>query len=433
MIRIIFIILALPEGLLASYPEFFGTSPFTQAIGNQANLNVDDPSNNYYIPALSAYAKTINIAASMGLVDTKFEKIKNVVIKNPSTSDTSERGDVSTNYRNSRHGTFNIVLPFDGSTSAIGISLFSPFGNVIEADSGSSNLPEYVMYRTRYKRILAHINYARSLGERLSLSLGTHLGFQSTSKAYTQTSLNGAKYGSSSQIYSQVSPTLGGVVSILTNFKRQHFYFTYQQEMKSHIKAKVSGEINDPTGLLFSITLESMIYYDPHIFRLGWVKRLRRLSGFFSLEHQLWKHYKPPTISIERNSGIILPSNNHENLRMGNITVPKLGLHYSISNTLAFMTGFSFRPTPFKGDFAKSGNSLDSDSTIYSMGLELKTRFLDRPTQWGLSVQYHSLKSHDVVKSPLQENGSPGDKIGAPGYKIGGQVLTGTLGLRIGL
>ena len=434
MIKIVFIILALPLKSFASFPEFFGTSPFTQAIGNQANLNREDPSNNYYIPALSAYTKTINVTASTGFVDTKFEEIRNIVIKNSLNSDDIERGDVSTKYPKSHHGTFHIVLPLAyENAGALAFSIFSPFGKMLEAASGSSVLPEYIMYRSRYKRPLAYINYAHPLGERFSFSLGTHVGFQSRSKAYTQASLNGASYGSASEIYSQVSPTLGGIVSLLTNFKGQHLYFTYQQEMKSHIGAEVSGEINDPTRLLFNITLESMIYYDPHIFRIGWAKTQGRLSSFFSLEHQLWKGYKSPTITIRKNSGIILPSRNYGNLRMKNITVPKVGLHYAVSDSWTLMAGLSLRQTPLKGGFAGNGNSLDSDSSIYSTGFSLQTRFFGRPIEWGLSMQYHSLKDHNVVKSSLQENGSLGDKIGAPGYKIGGQILTGTLGVRIGL
>ena len=426
------IVIFLHIELKASYPDFFGTSPFTQAIGNQANLDQINPSNNYYIPASLAHATTPSTSISLGAMSTDFEEIKNIVVKNRSGSDTFRRGDVSTDYKHPRYTAIHLALPVSFKIkSALGISYFSPLGNILEVDSGSANLPEYVMYRSRHKRPLVYINYALALNDRFSLSLGTHFGFQSTSRAYTQVSLNGADYGSSSQVYSEISSTMGGILSLLKKTEDQYFYFSYQQQMKSNIAAEVFGEINDPTGLLFSITLNSMIYYDPHIFRMGWAKTQKRISLFLSLEHQLWKQYKPPTITIVRNSGIIQPSDNYDHFKTKNITIPKLGLSYAFSQRWSLLTGLSFRPTPLEKDFSGSGNTLDADSITYSIGPRFQSHILGKKIDWGLSGQYRFLKSQHVVKSPLQENGSPGEKIGSSGYKIGGRVLSFMMGLNV--
>ena len=421
-----------PTVLFASYAEFFGSSASTAAIGNQANLDPDDPSNNYYLPAILAHTKKIGFSLSLGSIDPEFKAIDGIVVKNRSNSDADERGRADVNYRTTYHGAVHLNLPIAHENAGnIGISFFSPVGFFVESDSGDPYLPEYVMYRSRYKRVLGYINYAHPLSRRFSLSLGAHLGLQSTIKADTQTSLNGAGYGSSTNANSRISPSLGAIASFLARLDGHHIYLTYQQEMKSNLSANVFGEINDPTGLLFNITLDTMLYYDPHTFRLGWMKRLGGFSSFLSLEYQLWKRYKTPSVTITRNSGILLPSNDYERLQAKDIVVPKVGLRYAFSDRWSLMAGLSSRPTPLKDDFSGNGNSIDSDSVLYALGSELHYRIAGYDFVFSASGQYHTLRERQIVKSPGQENGNPGDKIGSPGYPLGGRVLTGKLSAKI--
>ena len=293
----------------ASYAEFYGASSATASLGGQADLGSGAAANNYYAPSLLAGAANISGDLTLGVVSPRFRDIRGIVTKNSSNSDTTGRGDVSGHYPSSRHVALHLLLPLRPGRDSLGFSLFSPLGSVLKADSGDAHLPEYVLYRARHKRPALHLNYARSLGGGLSFSLGTHLGLQSTTKAHTQVSLAQAPYGSSSRSDATVSPSLGGILGLSkTTEGGHHYYMAYQQEMKSHVSAHVSGEINDPTGLLFDITLESLVYYDPHILRVGHMKRWGIWTSFLSLEHQLWRNYRPPVLTIRRNSGVILPS-----------------------------------------------------------------------------------------------------------------------------
>jgi len=67
---------------LASFPEYFGTGPTTSSIGNQANQDLDDASNIYYIPSLSAWSQKVSLSASASVVTHSVESITNIVTQN---------------------------------------------------------------------------------------------------------------------------------------------------------------------------------------------------------------------------------------------------------------------------------------------------------------------------------------------------------------
>ena len=185
--------------------------PRRRPSGGQANTDADDPANNYYLPAILAYTKNIGVSLSLGSVAPTFKDIGGIVVKNAANSDGDERGGVDTQYKTTYHGAVHFNLPIAHERAGnIGISFFSPVGFFVESDSGSPYLPEYVMYRSRYKRVLGYLNYAHPVSPRFAFSLGAHLGLQSTVRADTQTSLNGAGYGSSTNANSpHLSPPSG--------------------------------------------------------------------------------------------------------------------------------------------------------------------------------------------------------------------------------
>lgn len=421
---------SLPAAPSASYAEFFGASARAAGAGNQAGLDPSDPSNNYYVPALLALGSAPSFSATLGSVHPRFEPIEGVVVRNGSNSDGVERGPVPVDHGATRHGSFHLGLPLGGGRSGIvGVSFFSPLGVFVEAGSTPPLLPEYVMYRHRYRRVAGHANYARALGPTWAASLGAHMGLQSTVTADTQTSLNGAAHGSSTGAGSKVSPSLGVVASVLKDAGGHLLYLAYQQEMKSNLEAHVFGEINDPTGLMFDVTMETMLYYDPHIIRAGWMRRWGRLASFVSVERQLWGNYRTPVVRIRRNSGIMLPSDDLARVEARDVTVPKLGVRYALSDAWSFLGGVAFRPTPLSGDRSGNGNSLDADSVSWSAGAVAAGRVLGKRVEPSLSLQYRVLEGGRVAKAPGEEGGGPGERIGSPGYGVGGRVLTAQVGV----
>ena len=431
--KVLLLVLILPLNLYASFFEFYGSGAFSSAQGNQATLNNNDPSNHYYHPASMAWNKTILFSAHAASVSTDFNSINNIVTKNSTNSGSTETGSANTDYGQSYHSIVHASLPlaYPGA-GPLSLSFVAPFGGLAETNSGDARLPEYVMYHSRHKRTQVFVSYAHPLSEQWAVSLGTHLGFQASADASTQASLNGAGYGSSAGVKSKIDPSLAAVVSTTRKHEDGQVSFTYQQEMKSNLSAIANGEINDPTSVLFSITLDSMIYYDPHIFRFSLNQRLTStLEMSATAEYQMWSSYKPPTIFIKRNGGVLLPSDDYEKLKIKDIPVAHLGFVWHAFDTFSISYGAFWRPTPIEGDFSGAGNSLDTDVVGITGGFAHTLKLFEKDIEWGLSAQYHMLKELNVSKTSGQENGSAGSKIGAPGYKIGGEVLTGSIGARM--
>jgi len=417
----------------AHVAEFFGAGATTMAVGNQASFDTNDGALGYYSAALLAHQEKLSLSFSTIHIKTKFEDINNIVVENSTNSNTPTpvRSSVGTDYEAVTMGSFAAVLPlaYEGSGNLV-LNVFTPIGNVLETNSGDEFLPEYVMYRARYNRTSASLSYAQPLSDRWAFSLGTVLGFQVASDIGTQASLNGTPYGSSAKAKTKAKPTLSALASLAYQTPRSQFYLSYQQEVKSSLRAVANGEINDPTSALFSLSLESMMYFDPHIFRVGYGQKF---GGAFTLllsaDYQMWENYQTPVIRIRDQGGVLKPSDNYEVVTTENIFVPRLGLQYVFLNHWTLSAGGFYRPTPLKGDFSGSGNSIDTDVTAYSLGLEYRFEFFSHPVVLSSAVQYQQLKDKQVIKSPGQENGSAGDKIGAPGYKIGGEVVIAALGL----
>ncbi len=418
----------------ASYTEFFGPGFNTTAIGNQSNFQENDPSNNYYFPAILAKAKKIYLSLNISTVNTSFENINNIVIKNATNNANSpieQTGNVSTDYGSYNNALISAVLPIGYKNfGTISLTVSTPVGDFIETNTGSPFLPEYVFYQSRYKRSLVHLNLNRKWSENVFYSIGTHLGFQASASATTQASLNGTGIGSSASAKAKVSPSLGIILSTVYQQDNFSFGFSYQQEMKSNLEAKATGETSDPP-LPFDITIESMPYYDPHIFRAQMAIDTNEAALYGSIEYQIWDSYKTPVARIRKNSGTIVASDNYESVKTKNILIPKAGISININDQLKFNFGAAYRPTPLDGDFTGAGNSIDSNSYIYSSGLSYYSEFFGHKVNLGLSGQLHDLQEKRVQKSSGLENGGNGNKIGSGGYTIDGNVIIVSLGANI--
>jgi hypothetical protein len=417
--------------LHASFPEFYGANVSTSAIGNQANLNPNEAGNNYYVPAFMAFSDKLSFSFNSSMVQHNFLDINSIVTKNSTNSSTNQTSNLTNNYKNTYILSLNLILPLElPGKGRLGLSVFTPVKNLMETNSGHPFLPEYVLYRARYKRTSAHFNYAQKLNDKFSFSLGSLIGFQVAARANAQTSLNGTGFGSNADANAIVTPSFGVITSLLYYPSESSMsYFTYQQGIKSNLDAQASGEITEPTAFLFDISIESMINYDPHIFRIGQGLTFSKMKIFGSVEYQIWESYKTPIIRIIKNNGSLIGSEDFEQIQVQNIFVPKLGASYSLTDSIEIMAGVLHRDTPLKGDFSGAGNSIDTPVTTFSAGSTYAMSIFGKTTKLGFSAQYHKLKELQVTKTATQENGNAGSKIGAPGYTIGGNIINVSLGL----
>lgn len=429
---LLLLIVLAPTLSYASYPEMFGASYTTSAIGNQFNGDANDPSNNYYAPAVLGFTDKFNVYLGATSTAMYFDKINNIVVKNTSTSGTTETGNVDVNYPKFYGNALHLSIPVGGKEhlGTIALSAFFPLGDILKASSGHPYLPEYVMYRSRHQRTSLYLNVAKKLNDSWAASLGTIVGFQASAMVKTNMSLNGTSYPSWVTAQAEVEPSLGLIASLVKRFEKSQIYFTYQQQMKSNLKAQLNGEITNPAAGLFDSTMDQMLAYDPHTFRLGTNTKFDKLELFGSIEYQVWSQYKTPKMHLTKNSGIVLSSQEFEKLDLQDTINPRLGLRFNWNDSFSTMIGAQYRMTPFKGDFSGKGNSVDVNALIGSIGGEYRFTLFSKDVQLGGSFQYHKLASKRVTKSPGMENDQAGDKIGAPGYDIGGHIVAGSVGLK---
>lgn len=417
---------------LASYPEFFGASFSTALIGNQANLDPNDPSNNYYAPAVLGFSDRVNVLMQATSTAPHFKPMNGIVVTNNTNSSAAPTtGNVSNDYAKFYGGGLHIALPIGYQhLGTLGVSVFAPMGSLIETNSGDPFLPEYIMYRSRFQRTNVFVNFARQWGDSFAWSLGTLMGFEASADVSANLSLNGAAYGSWGKARAKVSPALGVVASVVKKFDHAKAYFAYQQEMKSNLHAGVFGEINNPSLALFQAGIDTMIFYDPHTFRLGTSYDLGSVELYGGVEYQLWSGYKPPTIFIAKTGGVIVPSTNYEHIVIRDTINPRIGLKVDLTDRWKTGLGFGYRMTPLKGNFSGSGNSIDTNTYIFSTGLEYRIVIWSKDVNLGTSFEYQQLEKKHVVKTDGQEDGSAGPKIGANGYDIDGYVLAAAFGIK---
>lgn len=435
MRQIFFLIpLFFSSSLFASFPGFFGPSSSTSRIGNQANHNLKDPANFYYVPALLGQTENLSLSANISSTVHDFTPIQGIVTKNSTVGESgtdTTLGSVNTDYEDANNVSIHLALPLKTKyLKALGINFFSPIGSFAETNSGDPNLPEYSLYRSRYRRTQIHFNFGVPLSDNFFLSFGAHVGFQVAARVNTQVSLSD-NYGSNGSAKTQIEPSLAGILSFAYKKGNDISYVTFQQEMKSNLDAIATGDISDPPLTLINIGLESMIYYDPHILRIGQTLDFNPVYVYMALEYQMWENYVPPFIQVNNLGGTVRASDRFESLTLRNTFNPKIGVQYSVTDKFNLSTGVSFRQSPFDSDFSGAGNTIDSDSFIISAGAGYEISLFGKQAQLGLSVQEHRLKEKTVTKTEGQENGSSGVKIGSPGYNISGSVISASAGINV--
>lgn len=432
MNKIIFCLILLSNTAYANFAEMFGSSATTSAIGNQANGDPADAGNIFYVPSLAAFHDKTTLSITGASVTTDFNPITNIITDNARTSSDVAvpiTGNVSTEYDPVNNTAININLPLANDNGNIALSIFTPIGSLMEFNSGDPFLPEYVMHRARYKRTLVYGNYAKKFRESWAWSVGFLFGIQSGGDAQNQSALNGSTYGSSASMKVKAKPSLAGAFSITKKFEKSLAYFSYQQEMKSNTSVRASG-IETNLSIPYDTTFETMTYFDPHIFRFGYVfKSFSIVHLFGTLEYQIWDNYKTPVIRIKRNSGsAIIASDNAENLNIRNILIPKIGASYFINEKLTASLGVHYRPSPIDSDFSGAGNSLDSDTFTISTGAAYDLALWGLDIELAGSLQYHKMKDITVTKTANMENGAAGDKVGSGGYTVGGEIIAASVG-----
>ncbi len=424
-------LLSFAHNAWASLPELFGQSTESLAIGNQAQR--ESAANNYQAPALQGYSKTTLFSFDSFYVNTDFKDINNIYIKNSTnTVNTLQRGNVKVNSTPSTLFAAHLSTPLiDQVGPKLNFSLFAPLDRLMEADSGDPYLPRYVMYQNRFLRPVMLFNIAQSF-EDWSFALGAQSGFQSTGEAYFITRTTPGS-PSLAKISFNAKPTWGAIFSVAKKNQNQVTHLTFQQEMKSKLTNRATGETEVfGAGVgQFDFDLTSLLYYDPLIIRLGHQVHLEENSFFFSFEFQEWDHYQSSSLNLKKLGGTINGSQNYEHIKTKNIFIPKIGFEHKINKNWSAKAGYFYRQSPIdQHNLKNSGNSLDSDKHVASIGIGHKFSLRQKVMGLDFAYQSHFLKSFKVYKTSNREDGDPSEpKIGSPGYQVGGMIHVLSLGL----
>lgn len=432
--KLIIVFLMLSANAFASLPELFSSSASTMGIGNQSTLDIDDAGACFSIPALAAFSEESSVSINVTSVNTSFNKISNIVTENSinSASATPVSRDVDPNLSSQNILSMHAGLKlFKNSNLKFLASFYTPIDKLLEASTGDPYLPEYRVYNSRLQRSLFYFNFAHKLTDSFAYSLGVITGIQSSGLTNVVARENGAPFEPSlGKMSFNATPSIAPSFSIFKKWSNvQASYFSYTYSMKSNFTNEATGIT--PVGnsaLKYDWTFNSLIYFDPSILRLGHAYQLHHFKLFTSLEYLGWSEYKTAKLEMINNGGILAGTNDYENFSTKNILVPKLGLQYEIGSKIISF-GLSYKPNPFTNDLSQAGNSIDSDSIIYSAGFQTPINLFENKFNLTIAGQIHDLKEFDVKKSINNENNEAGSKIGSPGYSVGGSVFVASFGL----
>lgn len=418
----------------ASPFELFGSSAISIAQGHQPGA-ARSADRQMYAGALAAANKTTAFSFNFLEIIPQLKDINNVVVKNPinqnGTSTTT--GNIDTNTPATTMFAGHLSTPLFGEAGPVfALSVIAPVDRLIEADTGDPYKPEYVMYRNRYLRPTVIFNLAQRF-ESWSFAIGGQTGFQSNGESYFYTRADNEPYPTVGKLTFNAKPSMGILASMSKEWKEGETYLSFTQEMKSKFTNKAIGatSIGGGSAFPFEFAISSLLYYDPQIWRLG---HIQKISGNFKLmgmlEYQEWANYKTPKLVFKQEGGSLASSKDYEKLSPKNILIPHIGFEADLSEHWVLRGGYFYRPTPLKTSKLKdSGNSIDPDKHVGSVGLGRYFSFLGKRLETTLAYQFHYLRSQKIHKTDGLEDGSAGQKIGSPGYRIGGNIHVLAVGI----
>lgn len=425
------ILLSISFSAHASLPELFGSSAGSMAIGNQAQEN--SAANNFHAASLLGYSRQTQFSFDLFYINANFTPINNVVIKNETnTVNTFERGNVEVNPTPTTMFGAHLSTPlFSPEGVKFNLSIFAPFDRLMEADSGDPYKPRYVMYETRFIRPVIMFSGAQNWGD-WSYSIGAQTGFQSNGETYFVTQTE-AGVPSVAKMSFNAKPSLGATASISKKSDNHVSYLSFHQEMKSKLENRATGEtrIGGNASFAFDFDVNSLLYYDPLTLKLGHQIHAPETHWYFALEFQQWDKYEASTLVLKKRGGTINGSNDYEKLKLRNIFIPRIGFEKNLSDKWIGKLGYFYRQSPLNTNNLKnSGNSIDVDKHVISLGAAHLFDFYKKVITLDLAYQAHILRSMQITKTPNREDGDPSEpKIGSPGYEVGGMIHVLSLGV----
>ena len=355
-----------------------------------------------------------------------------VITKNPVNSgETAESGHVKAPNTTQNIVAVHALMPIgQKGRSQLGLSFLAPVDKLMELSTTDPYAPDYPLIRGRHQRTQFVVNLIYAL-EKFRLSAGILSGLSSQGETYVVANDSGASSPSSGKIQFDARPEFSPILSAYIPLHQDHqIFLNYQGKNESKIENNAGGLT--PVGAAntpYSWKMTSLIHFDPAIYRAHYRYMMtKKIKLFLGFEYQDWSGYKTSALELENTGGILVSSSNPENFETRNITIPKVAASFDFDKYQAFL-GLSYRQSPLKIRTADSGNSLDLDRKVISLGAS--SPFYGNRIY--LAFQQHELVKKSVTKSQGLETGGSGQKIGSPGYTASGSISSLALGLHFAI
>ena len=445
----------------ANVGESYGFGSRTAALAGAGVAWGIDAFAAYHNPAQLALQSQKRLMLNWGLVymQPKFKSIENVLTQNNYTADAETYGDVDTNYRETfgqELGVSYRLFP-DYHNFTVGLVTFLPFNQVAYMDSGEAYVPEYVLYRARMQRPQFDLGVGAEMGKGFHFGLGVHVGFSLSSKAsiFINTKNNTT---STMRFTSSMKPKASPFVGLLwapgdpgDNEKKFSLGGVFRFPMSSDntmVLSNAARVFGNLAAIDFNFNAFSALYYDPMAIELGGSWQATDAWRFYGqVDYQFWSRYQAPAMQIEQpdvsstdNAGAkdtvrivpgVIPNFNY-----ANILVPRVGWELAASEKTTLRMGYAYRPSFLKDLSTDIGNYLDPPKHMLNVGLGIDIDHIlaiENKCRLDFNLAYQILLTQHISKSPNNEAGVSGSKIGSPGYDSGGKNYGGGVTLSLAL
>lgn len=369
---------------------------------------------------------------------TFFPKAEQVVTSNEATTGTTEQlGDSDPNHQHWSQWHLRWNKPLPELSSSFQVSFEAPFPEIIQLQTRSPYQLQYRYDQQNLTPTRASLQWAYYLPQHY-FALTWHSTLSLEAQTDFIAGINSSETASSAQLSARLR--VSGAFDFHYSYAFEDHYsallhLIYQQAQNQRITNRVAGRapLGSSSALALSFLMTSQYSFRPERWQaigdLPWGGQRLLLS----LTREDWSSYESSVIKLTQVEGILQASDAQAAATGTAIWIPALGLVTTLNTEHTSMLqrgliALSYQPKALQSDSRGLSNLVDQEKWLLGLGLE--GSLFERPQwhwQWGL--QTHYLKRYSVVKSPNQEDGTAGSKIGSPGYDVGGWLLASSLGM----
>jgi long-subunit fatty acid transport protein len=318
---------------------------------------------------------------------------------------------------------FSVGKPFKIEGLNLGLSLFIP-GQLFRWTTRPDDDVQWALMEDRTQVISVHAGLGYRINRFLSLGVGVRVLFNAQTNTTGQvTSVNidpktgqldtSAQLGTDSQVYAQVYPIVGVLITPVPRFRIGVVYrnASYVNDWGTTVINGVPdlGSIGYPTHFAH--------YYEPlQVTLAASVDLTKTLDVSADVTYMRWSDALSTNLNFWGGG------------RWGDTVVPAVGVRWRAAPALSVMAGYRFQKSPLD-NFGGPSNLLDCDRHVVSMGLDLHIGALVRVPSFDLhlkgALQYTALVDRTETKDPQR---FPSDPLllsnpGYPSYTYGGHMV----------